>query len=73
MRDHEPAEALFAPADDPDFWARELLERAPRWLRPGGLLAVELGYDQAERLRGREGVRFERDLAGVERALVYAS
>lgn len=73
VRDHEPSEALFAPGSDLDFWARELVERAPRWLRPGGMLAVELGYDQAERLRRLPATRFEKDLAGIERALVYPS
>lgn len=73
VRDHEPAEALFAPEGDLDHWARALFERAERWLRPGGLLAVELGFDQAERLRDLQPARFAQDLAGIERALVRAS
>ena len=73
VREHEPGEALFAPGSDLDFWARELLARAGAWLRPGGMLAIELGHDQAERLGELPGVRFERDLAGIERALVYLS
>jgi len=72
VREHEPAEALFAPEGDPDRWARALCERAVRWLNPAGLLAVELGFDQAARLRGLASARFARDLAGHERALVYA-
>ena len=68
VAEHEPAAALFAPADDPDFWVRTLLERSSRWLAPGGVLLVELGIGQAERLRGTRG-RFHRDLAGIERVL----
>ncbi len=72
VRDYEPEEALFAPEGDPDYWARELYRRAERWLRPGGLLAVELGYDQGERLASLEGVRLVRDLAGIERVLCWS-
>lgn len=72
VRDHEPAEALFAPGDDPDFWARELYSRAGSLLAPEGALFVELGFDQAERLRTLEGARFEKDLAGIERVLALS-
>ncbi|MDA1266841.1 MAG: peptide chain release factor N(5)-glutamine methyltransferase, partial [Planctomycetota bacterium] len=68
--EHEPHQALFAPDGDPDYWVRELVARRERWLKPGGLMAIELGFDQAARLREIRGVRFERDLAGIERALV---
>jgi release factor glutamine methyltransferase len=68
VAEHEPAAALFAPADDPDFWVRTLLERSATWLAPGGTLLVELGLGQAARLRG-SGARFHRDLAGIERVL----
>jgi release factor glutamine methyltransferase len=66
--EHEPAAALFAPADDPDFWVRTLLERSSRWLAPGGVLLVELGAGQADRLRASRA-KFHRDLAGIERVL----
>ncbi len=75
VREHEPVEALFSPPGDPDHWVRELALRAPRWLVPGGVLLVELGHDQGPRVRrwleerGLAG-RIERDLAGIERALV---
>jgi len=76
VREHEPELALFAPANDPDYFARELLERAPRWLNPGGLLLVELGHRQAARLRrlaeqwGR-AIALVRDGAGIERVLEW--
>jgi release factor glutamine methyltransferase len=73
VRDHEPSEALFAPAGDPDHWAERLVREAVPLLRPGGALLVELGFDQAARLRARFpaalGARFHADLAGHERVL----
>jgi len=77
VRDFEPAEALFAPAGDVDFWIRELLQRVPALLRPGGLLLIELGADQGERALelGRASappnatVRLIDDLAGIPRVL----
>lgn len=75
VRDHEPAAALFAPAGDPDHWVRRLLREAPPRLRSGGTLLVELGFDQAARLRATGGpfdaARWHRDLAGVERVLEW--
>jgi len=74
VRDHEPVEALFRPADDPEFWLRAMLDLARERVRPGGALLVELGADQADaarRLTRERGLepRLVRDLAGVERVL----
>ncbi len=78
VRDHEPHLALFAPAEDLDHWALRLLRVAPTVLSPGGVLLVELGFDQAERLRkrlddggfaGLDEVLFHRDLGGHSRVL----
>ncbi len=76
VREHEPAVALFAPESDLDRWPRFLLERSMHLLRPGGLLLVELGLGQAERVqalareRGLE-VQLRRDLAGIDRVLAF--
>ena len=73
VRDYEPAEALFAPPGDPDHWAERLVREGLPLLRPEGALFVELGYDQAERLRElfppHLDARFHADLAGIERVL----
>ncbi len=75
VRDWEPAEALFGPSGDPDRHALAILEAAPRVLAPGGQCLVELGHDQAARLRPLfprvEGIvaRVHKDLAGHERVL----
>ena len=46
-REFEPDEALFAGEDGLDAY-RALAPQLPRLLNPGGLAAVEIGFDQAE-------------------------
>jgi len=75
VRENEPALALFAPQEDPDYWVRELCAlAASRALNPGGLLLVELGCDQGPRalfLAQEAGMeaRIVPDLAGLDRVL----
>ncbi|MEZ6017025.1 MAG: peptide chain release factor N(5)-glutamine methyltransferase [Planctomycetota bacterium] len=74
VREHEPLGALFAPAGDPDHWARELMRRVPEALTPGGALLVELGHRQAPRVLALAtalglDARIHDDLAGVPRVL----
>ncbi|MCL2003270.1 MAG: peptide chain release factor N(5)-glutamine methyltransferase [Oscillospiraceae bacterium] len=75
VREWEPPVALFGGTDGLDFY-RSLL---PDWLavlRPGGLFAVEVGYDGAEtvsrmaREAGLTGVTVRKDYAGHGR-IVY--
>jgi release factor glutamine methyltransferase len=75
VREWEPAAALFSPAGDRDLWVRELCVRAVGGaLAPGGLLLVELGFDQgpaaleAARAAGLEA-RLAQDLEGIDRVL----
>jgi release factor glutamine methyltransferase len=77
VRDHEPAQALFTPAGDPDHWVRRLLDAAPEKLTPGGRLLIELGLGQAPRalaLAAERGLPAEvrDDLAGIPRVLECA-
>jgi release factor glutamine methyltransferase len=72
----EPHEALFAGADGLDV-IRRLVVGAPRWLREGGLLALEVGSGQAravkgliEGTRGWDDVDIRADLAGRERIVM---
>ncbi|MEY4750262.1 MAG: peptide chain release factor N(5)-glutamine methyltransferase [Pseudomonadota bacterium] len=44
---HEPRQALVAGADGLDD-LRVIVAGAPRWLKPGGALLLEHGYEQAE-------------------------
>ncbi|MEE2972208.1 MAG: peptide chain release factor N(5)-glutamine methyltransferase, partial [Planctomycetota bacterium] len=75
VREHEPATALRGGVDGLDVM-RPLVADAPRWLRPGGVLAVEAQYDQADAVRGlmetagfRE-ISVRRDLDDHERVIV---
>lgn len=69
----EPASALRAGPTGLKF-IDPIVRDAPSHLKPNGLLAVEIGFDQAERVydllnkTGRyENIRFVKDLAGIER------
>jgi release factor glutamine methyltransferase len=73
VRDFEPHLALFAGADGLDVY-RRLIPQARSALRPGGLLAMELGFGQQEPLRellaGWSDVRFVEDYAGIARVVL---
>jgi release factor glutamine methyltransferase len=73
VRDWEPFLALFGGHDGTDIYAR-LIPEAKRVLKPGGILALELGFGQSEsvsKLAGDWGnLRLIPDLAGIPRVLV---
>ena len=73
VREWEPATALFAGADGLAVY-RRLIPEAWRVLKAGGLLAMEVGFGQAEGilglLAGWEGVEVLADLAGIPRVVV---
>ncbi|MDT8340821.1 MAG: peptide chain release factor N(5)-glutamine methyltransferase [Longimicrobiales bacterium] len=73
VRDHEPHVALFAGPDGMAVF-RTLVEEVPARLRPGGLLALEVGADQGPEVRelvsastAFHEVALHRDLAGRHR------
>lgn len=72
VRDHEPALALFAGEDGLSIYKR-LIPAAAKALVSGGWLALEIGFGQAEAIRGLlaeagyEQIEFARDLQGIER------
>jgi len=49
VREHEPAQALFA-ADAGLAISKRILAEAPQWLKAGGWLGLEFGVDQAAAL-----------------------
>jgi release factor glutamine methyltransferase len=74
VREYEPDEALFAGKEGLDAY-RELAPQLPRLLNPGGLAAIEIGFDQdaaVTDLLGREGLKASvaNDLAGRPRAVL---
>jgi release factor glutamine methyltransferase len=71
---HEPDSALFAGAEGLDDY-RRIAPDLPRLIAPGGMAAIEIGYDQkvaVSALLADAGlsVRALRDLAGHDRCLV---
>lgn len=73
VKDHEPRTALDGGQDGLAFY-RRIADEAAMWLKPGGLLAFEVGYDQAPEvsrlLQGRyTDIGSVRDLAGIGRVV----
>ena len=75
VRDHDPCLALDGGADGLEAY-RALVPQAARLLAPGGVLAVEVGYDQSGELEGlmtAAGLTLQgpakADLAGIPRAV----
>jgi release factor glutamine methyltransferase len=71
---HDPAVAVFAGARG-DELVRELIAQAPLRLRPGGLLALEIGISQSDALlsalaeKNYRDISSKRDYSGVTRFL----
>jgi release factor glutamine methyltransferase len=71
---HDPEVALFAGARG-DELMRQLIAQAPQWLRPGGMLAMEIGIGQSETLvaalaaKNYRDIWTEKDYSGVIRFL----
>jgi release factor glutamine methyltransferase len=74
VRDHEPPVALFGGRDGLDVY-RRLVPQALDALRPGGLLALEIGFGQRDALAallaeaGWAEVRFLDDLQSIPRVV----
>jgi release factor glutamine methyltransferase len=72
VRDWEPHIALFAGASGLDVY-RRLIPEALRVLKPGGLLALELGFGQADAVAALIGdwtdIEIAPDLAGIPRVI----
>lgn len=74
IKDHEPRLALDGGADGLAL-VRRIVAECPRWLRPGGALAMEIGAGQADEVRslfesaGFTDVRAAKDYGGIERVV----
>ena len=71
---HDPEVALFAGARG-DELVQQLIGQAPSWLRPGGILAMEIGIAQSDALvaaleeKNYRDISAEKDYSGVIRFL----
>jgi release factor glutamine methyltransferase len=69
---HDPTLALFSGADGMDL-LRRFIPAAYGFLKPGGWLALEIGYDQASQVRlcleesGFAEIEIKKDLSGIAR------
>ncbi|MEO7095229.1 MAG: peptide chain release factor N(5)-glutamine methyltransferase, partial [Polyangiales bacterium] len=74
VADHEPRLALDG-GDDGLAIVRRIVDEAPRWLRAGGALAMEVGAGQADEVRALfasrdfSDVRVARDYGGIDRVV----
>jgi release factor glutamine methyltransferase len=69
---HDPALALFSGKDGMDL-LRKFIPTAIKFLKPGGCMALEIGYDQASQVRlcleesGFTEIEIRKDLSGIAR------
>ena len=74
VRLHEPRMALDGKEDGLYFY-RKIIREAEGYLKPGGILAFEIGYDQGEAVsglmkkQGYEQIQVVQDLAGLDRCV----
>lgn len=74
VRDFEPRNALDGGEDGLDFY-RAIVEEGKEWLKDGGWLFFEIGYDQGKALQeffaaaGYEEIGLRQDLAGLDRVV----
>lgn len=74
VRDHEPLLALDGMEDGLYFY-RKIIEKAPNYMRSGGLLFFEIGWDQADavssvlREKGFGNIEVIKDYAGLDRVV----
>ena len=76
VKDHEPRMALDGGRDGLDFY-RIIADKASLYLKTGGILALEIGAEQAEDVKKLlnetktfEEIRVIRDLAHLDRAII---
>ncbi len=73
VKDHEPVNALDGGDDGLDFY-RRIIGGAAEFLKPDGMLALEVGYDQAAAVSKLMetnfcGISINKDLNGIDRVV----
>ncbi|GHC76108.1 peptide chain release factor N(5)-glutamine methyltransferase [Limoniibacter endophyticus] len=76
VRDFDPLQALDGGIDGLVFY-RKIAEQSAHYLKPGGIVAVEIGFDQRDSVtaifteHGWECLEAAQDLSGHERVLIF--
>lgn len=75
VKDYEPYNALEGGIDGLDFY-RNITEQSKNYLKPSGILAYEVGHDQAEEVvkimqnNGYNKIYIKKDLQGIDRVVI---
>jgi release factor glutamine methyltransferase len=75
VRDHDPMLALDGKEDGLYFY-RQIIIEGKEYLKDGGYLLFEIGYDQGESVpalleaAGYEQIQVKKDLAGLDRVVI---
>ncbi len=75
MKDYEPYTALEGGEDGLDFY-RSITEQSRMYLKENGILAYEVGHDQAEDVskimkdNGYTKIYTKKDLQGIDRVVI---
>lgn len=75
IREHEPKEALIAGPDGLKY-IKKIVKGASAWLKPGGMLMVEVGFDHANEVKDLiketgsfKGIKHSNDLQRIARVV----
>ena len=74
VREHEPRIALDG-REDGLYYYRKITAQSPAYLRPGGMLFLEIGYDQANAVSsllekaGFDNIKVIKDAPGLDRVV----
>ncbi|MGL5692807.1 MAG: peptide chain release factor N(5)-glutamine methyltransferase [Peptostreptococcaceae bacterium] len=75
VKDYEPYNALEGGEDGLDFY-RDITEQSLKYIKPNGILAYEVGHDQAEDVakimknNGYTKIYTKKDLQGIDRVVI---
>ena len=75
VKDYEPYNALEGGEDGLDFY-RQITEESVQYLKQGGILAYEVGYDQSEDVskimkhHGYDKIYTKKDIQGIDRVVI---
>lgn len=75
VKDYEPYNALEGGEDGLDFY-RQITEESVQYLKQGGILAYEVGHDQAEDVskimkhHGYDKIYTKKDIQGIDRVVI---